>query len=105
MFEQNSPGPDVTYEDWLKRAPLPPSPPISGAHNWRMGVDDYLRPIIRDFLLGHKSNSYYELINFANLEDVLNRPGETQYSNLRSILGILTVIYLHSNQWKPQHVP
>ncbi len=99
-FEADGPGPETSQEDWLKRAPLPPSPPVQGAHHWRMGYDDYLRPIVRDYLLQNRSNPVYEFIDIGKLEKVLDQEPPTTYGVMQSVFGILTAAYFLSEDWR-----
>mgnify|MGYP001297334731 CR=1 FL=1 len=99
-FEQDGPPEGVSRSDWEKRAPLPPTKKQSHQiRSWRLGYDEYLRPIIKDYLLSNRSSEIFNIVDYKKLEKVLNQDGPTNNNVIRSIFGIMTAAYLVNNDW------
>lgn len=98
-FEENGPEPGTSFEDWKKREPLPETPRLHQAKNWRMGYDTYLREQIKEYLLSDRNNEIFNIVSYSKLEKVLNEPPPTSMSVVKSIYGILGTAYLINNDW------
>jgi len=99
-FELDGPMSDSTYKDWLDRAPLPPTARSQNAHNWRMGYDDYLRPIIKDYLLQNTNSKVFSIVERKKLEKILSDPPPTSDNIICSVFGIFTMAYFLNEDWR-----
>ncbi|MED1602986.1 asparagine synthase-related protein [Alkalihalophilus marmarensis] len=101
-FEEKGPREGTSMEEWLSREPLPPGPKGQQIRNWRAGYDEYLRPIIKDYLLSDQNNRIFEIIDYEKLTELLNKPGPTTPNIIRSVFGIMGVSYFVNNEWFKQ---
>lgn len=100
-FEAEGPEPGTSRVDWLKREPLPPDPHSAGIQAWTAGLNDYMRPIVYDYLQEQRDSIIFEIVDWSKIENLLGKQNELEPPLIRKILSVLTMVYFVAGEWRP----